>query len=148
MSGRFSRAEYSIGVLRYWSVGVRHLLAEIGFPESGPTVILPGSRGAKLTSYNPVHRSRLRHVEIQVHSIRERVSRDHVRPVWIPAEFQLADLFTKPLPRTVFQRFRACIFGLSPIRLPIETTPTATSTNNTSDIRLLQALRRYFGSGS
>ena len=70
------------------------------------------SRGAQLATYNPVQGHRLRHVELDVHVIKERVERKEVLPIWIDKNLQVADIFTKPLPKGLFQIFRNVLFGL------------------------------------
>ncbi|CAI0435035.1 unnamed protein product [Linum tenue] len=46
---------------------------------------------------NPVQHSRTKHIDIKYHFIRELVKDGHISLHHIPTEFQLADLFTKPL---------------------------------------------------
>jgi hypothetical protein len=41
---------------------------------------------------------RMKHVEIDLHFIRERVGADNVRVLCIPTTSQFADIFTKGLP--------------------------------------------------
>ena len=48
---------------------------------------------------NPIQHSRTKHIEIRHHFIREHVSRGDCEILFIESEKQLADLFTKPLPR-------------------------------------------------
>ena len=46
---------------------------------------------------NPVLRSKTKHIEIRYHFIRDRVINSNIELHFIPTEYQLADLFTKPL---------------------------------------------------
>ena len=63
------------------------------------------------TTTNPVHRMRTRHIALRFHNVREAV-RDGVvslKHVW--TEHQVADIFTKSIPRSAFERFRDVLFG-------------------------------------
>jgi hypothetical protein len=97
---------------------IRSLLNELGLTQSTPTTILSDSYGSIQSCFNPVNYKRLRHVEIQVHSIRERVSNGQVLPIWLPAELNVADIFTKPLARPLFQKFYLQVLGLAPCEYP------------------------------
>ena len=97
---------------------LRHVLGELGYSQKEPTAIFMDSRGAQLATYNPVQGHRLRHVELDVHVIKERVERKEVLPIWIDKNLQVADIFTKPLPKGLFQIFRNVLFGLRRAKLP------------------------------
>ena len=60
---------------------IRSLLNELGLPQSTLTMILSDSYGSIQSCFNPVNYKRLRHIEIQVHSIRERVSAGQALPI-------------------------------------------------------------------
>lgn len=44
--------------------------------------------------------SRNKHLEVDHHFIKERVSAEEIITKYVPSEEQLTDIFTKPLPRT------------------------------------------------
>ena len=50
----------------------------------------------------PVLHSKTKHIEIRYHFIRDHVMNGEVELHFIPTEFQLADLFTKPLDESRF----------------------------------------------
>ena len=50
---------------------MRQFLLDIGFPQQQPTVIYEDNQAAINFSHNPVQQSRLRHVDIKYHAIRE-----------------------------------------------------------------------------
>lgn len=56
-------------------------------------------------STNPVQHQRKKHVEIDLHFVRERIAADDVRVLSVPSTLQLADIFTKRLPSSVFSEF-------------------------------------------
>ena len=49
---------------------------------------------------------RNKHYELEIHYIREQVSLQRTRLMWIPTKYQTADLFTKTLDKTTFLRHR------------------------------------------
>jgi hypothetical protein len=65
--------------------------------------------GAVYLSTNPVQHQRTKHVEIDLHFVRERVVADDVRVLSIPTMSQFADIFTKGLPSSVFTEFRSSL---------------------------------------
>jgi hypothetical protein len=52
---------------------------------------------------NNVQHSRSKHIDIRHHFIREQVEKGIVELYFVRTEFQLADIFTKALPRERFQ---------------------------------------------
>jgi hypothetical protein len=53
-------------------------------------------------SSNPVQHQRTKHLEIDLHYVRERVSLGDIRVLHVPTSSQYADIFTKGLPSSVF----------------------------------------------
>ncbi|GKC41956.1 hypothetical protein Tco_1059678 [Tanacetum coccineum] len=60
------------------------------------------SKSAIVISYNPVQHSRTKHINIRYHFIKEHVERGTIELYFVVTEYQLADLFTKALPRERF----------------------------------------------
>ena len=60
-------------------------------------------------STNAVQHQRTKHVEIDLHFVRERVAFGDVRVLHVPTSSQYADIFTKGLPSTVFTEFRSSL---------------------------------------
>jgi hypothetical protein len=58
---------------------------------------------------NPVHHQRTKHVEINIHFVRERVALGVVRVLHVPTSLQYADIFTKGLLTAVFLNFRSSL---------------------------------------
>lgn len=55
---------------------------------------------------NPVHHLRIKHIEIDIHFVREKVALGQVRVMHVPSSHQYADIMTKGLPTQLFTDFR------------------------------------------
>jgi hypothetical protein len=71
-------------------------------PLQRATLVYCDNVNAVYLSTNPVQHQRTKHVEIDLHFIRERVAAGNVRVLSVPTTLQFADIFTKGLPSSVF----------------------------------------------
>jgi hypothetical protein len=62
--------------------------------------------GATYLSSNPMFHARTKHIEVDFHFVRERVSKKLLQIRFISSKDQIADIFTKPLPLPAFQACR------------------------------------------
>lgn len=88
---------------------LRQLLCELHSPRSKATLVYCDNISAVYMSSNPVQHQRTKHIEIDLHFVRERVAIGAVRVLHVPTSSQYADIFTKGLPSTVFQEFRSSL---------------------------------------
>ncbi|KAJ9541134.1 hypothetical protein OSB04_027640 [Centaurea solstitialis] len=93
---------------------LRNLLLELHVPISKATVVYCDNVYAIYLTQNPVQHQRTKHVEIDIHFVREKVQIGHIRVLHVPSSSQFADIFTKGLPRQLFQHFRFSLNVRSP----------------------------------
>lgn len=91
---------------------LRNLLIEMGVHLPNIPVIYCDNLGATHLSANPVFHSRMKHLALAYHFIREQVQHGNLRVTHVPTGDQLADPLTKPLARSKFDLFMSKI-GLS-----------------------------------
>ena len=51
---------------------------------------------------NPEFHKRTKHIDIRYHYVREKSESNEIEVIYVPTEAQLADIFTKALPRNRF----------------------------------------------
>jgi hypothetical protein len=56
-----------------------------------------------------VHHRRTKHIEIDIHFVREKVALGQVRVLHVPSSHQFADIMTKGLPVQLFTDFRSSL---------------------------------------
>ena len=57
-------------------------------------------------SKNPVMHSKTKHISIKYHFIREQIAERNINLEYVGIKEQIADIFTKPLPREAFEYLR------------------------------------------
>ena len=88
---------------------LRQLLQELHQPVQHTTLVYCDNVSAVYLSSNPVQHQRTKHIEIDLHFVRERVAAGAVRVLHVPTTSQYADIFTKGLPSSVFLEFRSSL---------------------------------------
>jgi hypothetical protein len=96
---------------------LRQLLQELHAPISSATIIFCDNVSAVYMTANPVHHRRTKHIEIDIHFVREKVALGQVRVLCVPSSLQFADIMTKGLPIQLFTDFRS---SLCVVTLPIK----------------------------
>jgi hypothetical protein len=88
---------------------LRQLLQELHQPLPSASLVYCDNVSAVYLSTNPIQHQRTKHVEIDLHFVRERVALGAVRVLHVPTTSQFADVFTKGLPSSVFMDFRSSL---------------------------------------
>ncbi|WVZ70618.1 hypothetical protein U9M48_019267 [Paspalum notatum var. saurae] len=88
---------------------LRRLLAELHGPLTKSTLVYRDKVSAVYLSTNPVQHQWTKHVEIDLHFVRDRVAIGDVRVLHVPTTSQFADIFTKGLPSATFSEFRSSL---------------------------------------
>lgn len=98
---------------------IRQLLQELHCPINKATIVYCDNVFAVYMSSNPVQHQRTKHVEIDLHFVREKVSLGQLCVLHVPSSLQYANIFTKGLPSPMFLDFRSSLsFQEPPLRLP------------------------------
>jgi hypothetical protein len=85
------------------------LLQELHFCPRRSSMVFCDNVSAIYLSTNPVQHQRTKHLEIDLHFIRDKVSTGGIRVLHVPSTSQYADVFTKGLPISIFTEFRSCL---------------------------------------
>jgi hypothetical protein len=88
---------------------LRQLLAELHSPLARITLVYCDNVSAVYLSTNPVQHQRTKHVEIDLHFVRDRMAIGDVRVLHVSTTSQFADIFTKGLPSSTFSEFRSTL---------------------------------------
>ncbi|GKA50803.1 ribonuclease H-like domain-containing protein [Tanacetum coccineum] len=97
---------------------LRNLLRELHFPLSTATLVYFDNVSSVYMSDNPVQHKRTKHIEFDIHFVRDMVTAGEVRVLHVPSRYQYLDIFTKGLPSALFEEFRS---SLSVHPLPAQT---------------------------
>jgi hypothetical protein len=120
-SKRQTTVSRSSAEAEYWAVAnavaewawLRQLLGELECPLTKATIIFCDNVSACYMSGNPVHHKRTKHIELDVHFVREKVAVGQCKVLHVPTTQQFADVMTKGLPTATFREFRnsLCVAG-------------------------------------
>ncbi|XP_071713507.1 uncharacterized mitochondrial protein AtMg00810-like [Rutidosis leptorrhynchoides] len=88
---------------------LRNLLRELHCPITTATLVYCDNVCSVYMSSNPVQHQRTKHIEIDIHFVRDLVAKGQVRVLHVPSRYQFADIFTKGLPFALFDEFRSSL---------------------------------------
>nr|GEZ95572.1 ribonuclease H-like domain-containing protein [Tanacetum cinerariifolium] len=86
----------------YW---IRNLLRKLHTHFSSATIVYCDNVSVVYLSSNPVQHQRTKHIEIDIHFVRDLVATGQVHVLHVPSRFQYADIFTKGLLSALFDEF-------------------------------------------
>ncbi|XP_022019721.1 uncharacterized mitochondrial protein AtMg00810-like [Helianthus annuus] len=88
---------------------LRNILLELHHPLSKSSLVYCDNISVIYLSGNLVQHQRTKHIELDIHFVREHVQKGLVQILHVPSRFQVADIFTKGLPRVLFDDFRSSL---------------------------------------
>jgi hypothetical protein len=95
-------------------VWLRSLFEELGFAQSDPTLLRCDNQGTVVCTHDPHSHSKMKHIDIRIHFIRECVNNRILTVHHVPGIENSADLFTKPLEKVIHRKW------LTSLRLDID----------------------------
>jgi hypothetical protein len=112
-SKRHNVVSRSSAEAEYWDVvngtteacWLRQLLQELHVPLTKSTLVYCDNVSTVYLSTNPIQHQRTKHVEIDLHFMREHVAIGDVRILHAPTTSQFTDIFTKGLTTSLFSEF-------------------------------------------
>lgn len=90
-------------------IWLRTLFHELGFTQDIPTLLYCDNQGTVVCTHDPHSHSRMKHIDIRVHFIRDCVNHGFIDVQHIPGIQNPADLLTKPLEKLVHQKWLHCL---------------------------------------
>ncbi|GJX55349.1 ribonuclease H-like domain-containing protein [Tanacetum coccineum] len=88
---------------------LRNLLRELHTLLSSAMLVYCDNVSVVYLSSNPVQHQRTKHIEIDIHFVRDLVVAGQVRVLHVPSRYQYADIFTKGLPSALFEEFHTSL---------------------------------------
>ena len=75
------------------------LFSHIGVFQDSPITVFTDSQSARALAHSSAYHGRTKHIEVHYHFVCELVKSQVINLAYCPTQENVADLFTKPLPR-------------------------------------------------
>jgi hypothetical protein len=82
---------------------MKQTLTDIQVEYDEPIPIFFDNTSAISISKNPMMHSKMNHIQIKYHFLREQVAEKNIRVEFVGTKEQVVDIFTKPLPQKSFK---------------------------------------------
>jgi hypothetical protein len=93
----------------YHAIWLRNLLSKMELKQLGATMIQVDNKSVIELVKNPVNHERSKHIDVHFHFIRDHVKEGSVELVHMGSQDQVADIFTKPLPKVLLDKYKKMI---------------------------------------
>ena len=105
-----AEAEYmSLSEAVQEAIYLRKLLTDFGYSQTEPTIINIDNQSAMKIANHPVQHQRTKHIDIKHHFVRDAISNKEIKLNYLPTGDMPADLLTKNLAKSLFDRHRKTI---------------------------------------
>lgn len=91
------------------AIWLRKIFSDIGEPQGGACTIYCDNKSAIAISNNPVFHRKTKHIKVKYHFIREAENDGQIKLIYCRGQDQLADIFTKALPKGRFEELRTLL---------------------------------------
>jgi hypothetical protein len=105
-------------------IWLQYLLKDLGMSKYAPTTLLCDNQGTISLAKNPTHHAKTKHVDVQLHFIRDHVEKGMINVEYCPTDDMLADLMTKGLARERHERLLG-LMGVRTCEIIGNTTPSS-----------------------
>lgn len=98
-----AKSEYrSMASLTCELVWLKQLLCDLQVLHLQPTLLYYDNQAALHIAANPIFHERTKHIEIDCHTVREKIQSGLIKTTYVPSTQQIADIFIKPLGSPLF----------------------------------------------
>jgi Reverse transcriptase (RNA-dependent DNA polymerase) len=123
-------------------IWLQYLLRDLGMSKYAPTTLFCDNQGAISLAKNPTHHAKTKHVDVQLHFIRDHIEKGTINVEYCPTEDMLADLMTKGLARERHERLLG-LMGVRTCEVIGNTTPSSSDPGKESTSGSVELLRRH-----
>lgn len=93
---------------------LRNLMLELQCLILNASIVYCDNISSVYLATNPVKHQRTKHIELDIHFVREKVAIGEIKVIHVPSSLQYADIFTKGLPTSLFNEFRSSLTVFDP----------------------------------
>ena len=112
ISRNTQESEYrALGKAAELTLGPRHQFEAMHLLAEGPSLMHVDNQAAIQLTKNVLCQAKTRHIKLDHHFIREVQANGHISVIYCPTKENVADIFTKALPKPQFEYLRAKLMG-------------------------------------
>jgi hypothetical protein len=109
-----TEAEYqALSEVAREAVWLKAMMRDMGVDSEEPLMLRCDNESSIKLARNPIFHSKTKHIIVHYHFAREQLESGEINVTYIPTTEQLADFFTKPLNKPLFDKFRTALHIVS-----------------------------------